>query len=633
MGVGVFFTLSGFLITSILVRAWRERGAVDLGSFWLRRARRLVPALVAVVAVTLGVTAIVAPADGMTRLREAVAGLLYVSNWTTIAAGESYFDRFSGPGPLDHLWSLAIEEQFYLLWPLLLLGLIALTRRRLWRVAGATMGLAAASFLAMWLLAEPGFDHTRVYQGTDTRAGGLLVGAALAVAMAASRSESDAPVRERAPWWLDALGLVSLGVVVWKFATTDAYAMSLYGGGLAALSLATAVVVAAASYRRGAVGWLLSATPMRWLGERSYGIYLWHMPVIAFLPAALGAWTAAVAVPLTLVLAWASWRWLEDPIRVRGLRWWLAAVARRLRAWGESAGARVAPEATLARRVLASTAIAATVVVASTGAAVALTVRVERAVTTASAAPHVIEPTPAAATAPPVLPPVAAAPSAQPRDDAARVEVTFSGPRTSCASVVHVGDSTSLGLVGEGTPHDKQIAAQYARVGVGSVDTDVRGARSIVERFKGEPNAEDAVRERVRAGFEGCWVIAMGINEAANQAVGGAHPVGERIQRILSLTGDDPVLWVNAVTTLDAGAYADAGMKEFNAALAQACEARPSLRIYDWRSEVSKDWFQSDGIHYTTAGYVERGARIANALAVAFPKGAGPAAGCTVGSG
>ncbi|WP_297084445.1 acyltransferase, partial [uncultured Demequina sp.] len=396
MGVGVFFTLSGFLITGILLRTWRERGSFELGQFWIRRARRLVPALVAVVAATLAVTAVVAPQDGVSRLRESVAGLLYASNWTTIAAGESYFDRFEGPGPLDHLWSLAIEEQFYVLWPLLLLGLLALFRRRLWRVAGATLGLAAASFVAMWLLAEPGFDHTRVYQGTDTRAGGLLVGAALAIAIAAFRAGRDerrapASERQRAPWWLDALGVVALGVVVWQLATTDAYAMWLYGGGLALLSVATAAVVAAASYRRGLVAWVLGLGPMRWLGERSYGIYLWHMPVIAFLPAVLGAWTAAVAVPLTLGLAWASWRWLEDPIRVHGLRWWMGAVARTLRAWGESAGHLVAPQAPLGRRVLASTAIAATVVVASTGAAVALTVRVERAVATASAAPAVAD--------------------------------------------------------------------------------------------------------------------------------------------------------------------------------------------------------------------------------------------------
>ena len=634
MGVGIFFTLSGFLITGILLRTWQARGSFDLGQFWLRRARRLVPALIAVVAVTLGVTAIVAPQDGMTRLRESVAGLLYASNWTTIAAGDSYFDRFEGPGPLDHLWSLAIEEQFYVLWPLVLLGLLALTRRRLWRVAGATLGLAAASFLAMWLIAEPGFDQTRVYQGTDTRAGGLLVGAALAIAIAAFRSgrPRGGAERERAPWWLDVLALGSLGVVIWQLVTTDAYAMWLYGGGLAVLSAATAVIVAAASYRRGLVGWLLGLGPMRWLGERSYGIYLWHMPVIAFLPAALGAWTAAVAVPLALALSWASWRWLEDPIRVHGLRWWLGAVARRLRRWGESAGELVAPQAALGRRVLASTAIAATVVVASTGAAVALTVRVERAMTTASADPTVTEKAAEAPRAQPVIPPVAATPSAPvpERTHASRVDVAFSGPRTSCESVVHVGDSTSLGLVGEGTPVDKQIAAQYERVGVASVDTDVRGARSIVERYKGEPNAQDAVEERVDAGYSGCWVIAMGINEAANQAVGGAHPVEERIERILELTGDDPVLWVNAVTTLERGPYADTGMKKFNTALAEACRAHPSLRVYDWRSEVKPGWFQGDGIHYTTPGYVQRGERIANALATAFPQGDAPAATCSV---
>ena len=181
LGVGVFFTLSGYLITTILITAWDRSGNLDLRQFWLRRARRLLPALIMVLVVVLVATPVldndVLPERGV----EALAAVFYVSNWVTIASDVSYFQRFSGPGPLDHLWSLAVEEQFYLLWPLVLLVLFKTLRGRLERMAQVSLGLAAVSFLLMLLLAAPGFDNSRAYQGTDARAGGLLIGAALAM--------------------------------------------------------------------------------------------------------------------------------------------------------------------------------------------------------------------------------------------------------------------------------------------------------------------------------------------------------------------------------------------------------------------------------------------------------------------
>ncbi len=170
LGVGVFFTLSGHLITTILITAWDRSGNLDLSHFWLRRARRLLPALLMVLIVVLVATPVldneVLPERGI----EALAAVFYVSNWVTIASDVSYFQRFSGPGPLDHLWSLAVEEQFYLLWPLVLLVLFKTLRGRLDRMAQVTLGLAAVSFLLMLLLAAPGFGNSRAYQGTDARA-------------------------------------------------------------------------------------------------------------------------------------------------------------------------------------------------------------------------------------------------------------------------------------------------------------------------------------------------------------------------------------------------------------------------------------------------------------------------------
>ncbi|HTR89639.1 MAG TPA: acyltransferase, partial [Solirubrobacteraceae bacterium] len=181
LGVAVFFTLSGYLITDLLLGHWVGAGDLGLGRFWLRRARRLLPALFAMLAlVTLWVSLLDAAQLAEVR-RQVISAALYLANWSTIAQHASYFARFATPLPLDHLWSLAIEEQFYLIWPWLLLLGIWLVRSRLGLIL-LTLLLAAASALAMALLYHPGYDPTRVYEGTDTRAFGLLLGAALAMA-------------------------------------------------------------------------------------------------------------------------------------------------------------------------------------------------------------------------------------------------------------------------------------------------------------------------------------------------------------------------------------------------------------------------------------------------------------------
>ncbi|MBO0805110.1 MAG: acyltransferase, partial [Nocardiopsaceae bacterium] len=198
LGVGMFFTLSGYLITGILLRQWETTGRVRLKDFWIRRARRLLPALFVMLA-AVAVWVDTAARSHLAGLRgDIVASALYVSNWWYISQHASYYAQFSPPTPLDHLWSLAVEEQFYLLWPLLLVaGLwLACRRRRTargrvparWALAGVTLVIAAASAIAMARLYHPGYDPTRVYEGTDTRAFGLLAGAALAMVLPARRA-------------------------------------------------------------------------------------------------------------------------------------------------------------------------------------------------------------------------------------------------------------------------------------------------------------------------------------------------------------------------------------------------------------------------------------------------------------
>ena len=196
-------------------------------------------------------------------------------------------------------------------------------------------------------------------------------------------------------------------------------------------------------------------------------------------------------------------------------------------------------------------------------------------------------------------------------------------PRTSCRSVVHIGDSTSDGLVLPAfQPEAKlRIAAQYRRVGVSNFVPEVSGARSIVETWHGIPNGYTTAQSVLRRGFHGCWVIALGTNDTANVAVGSLVGLGTRISKMMALISPQPVMWVNVVSLLHSGPYAESRMRDWDRALLHACLSYPNMKVYDWSAVARRNWFINDGIHYTPQGYAARSRMIAHALAKAFPAG------------
>src|SRR6266568_6454696 len=318
LGVDIFLALSGFLITTMLLREFASSRRIAIGAFYGRRARRLLPALFLVVVAVALYGHFYADQLQLLKLRwDTLASLFYTANWRFIASGAGYFEHFAAPSPVGHLWSLAIEEQWYLVWPLVVTGLLFVfgppvgRQRRKWIVV--TLGLAALSAVTMAALVKDA-NVNRVYYGTDTRAQTLLIGAALAMILHA-RSLSARTQR-----WLDATGLVGLFGCIALFTTVGAADTWIYRGGFALTAVtATALIAGAAGPSNGWTRRVLSLPPLPELGRISYGLYLWHWPVVVFLTQGRtglsGAALFFVRLATTLLAAIASYELVEQPIR------------------------------------------------------------------------------------------------------------------------------------------------------------------------------------------------------------------------------------------------------------------------------------------------------------------------------
>ena len=612
LGVGMFFTLSGYLITANLMRSYRRGKGLGLPTFWLRRFRRLVPAVVLMLVAVLLLTVFFDLPKLGENASHSLSALFYVNNWHVILEGQSYFDRFAGHAPLDHMWSLSVEEQFYLFWPLILFVLLKLTRGKRAPLVISTLVLAAVSFGWMAFLFNTGADATRVYEGTDTRAGGILLGAALAIALTNAHGYRIPPRALTIPAAL--LGVLGIGALFWLLPD---YSPNLYNWGLLALSAASVAVITAALDKRTLTSKFFGLTPLRWIGERSYGIYLWHLPAIVFIPQWENLpWAHPVLVTVVAIaLAHISWTLVEDPIRRHG-------VAAPLKQWW-------AQRHTLPRMGLAVPATLLAAVVAM-GIPAAWNTKLDQAEQPGAQQMGVKIGGDGPAPAPDKsaqasesdqaegAAPSSSAESADSKDAAARAG------KTRCTTVIHVGDSTSIGMFDDDYLSDPQRNAQvtYKNVGAHEVVADVTGARSTVESLEGDPSIRDSVQQLLDQGYgeDACWIIGAGVNDAANRAVGGSGEEDWRVDQIMELLGDAPVLWPTAATNRDSGAYDNANMAPFNEALLAARDRYPNLVVYDWASDVHQEWFlPGDDVHYQTEGNEKRAEYFAKALTLAFP--------------
>ncbi|MBC2313741.1 acetyltransferase [Listeria welshimeri] len=320
IGVDIFFVLSGYLITNILLTQWEKNQTLQLKQFWLRRFRRLIPAAYVMIVVVV-IFSVLFHSEILKNLRgDAIASFFYVSNWWFIFHNVSYFDSFGMPSPLKNLWSLAIEEQFYLIWPVFLLVFLRWVKnpKLLLKIV---IGLGLLSAIWMTILYVPGTDPSRVYYGTDTRLFDLLSGCALAFVWPFNRLSPNIPKRSKAA--LNIAGTISILFFFLITALVSEYQPFLYRGGLLFVAIMGAVMIATIAHPASYLSKIFSFKPLRWIGTRSYGIYLWHYPIITLTTPVLeigqpSIWRSILQVAATFIIAELSFRYIETPIRKNG---------------------------------------------------------------------------------------------------------------------------------------------------------------------------------------------------------------------------------------------------------------------------------------------------------------------------
>lgn len=318
LGVPIFFVVSGYLITDLLLQEYEQNGRIDILSFYYRRMKRLYPALVTMVLTTAAYITLFQRSLFVSLKAIIGTNLLYVYNWWEIGHGQSYFDRFNGESPFTHLWSLSIEGQFYLFWPVILVLFLFIFRERK-SIFYLISGLAVASAVWMGYLYTGTKMTNRVYYGTDTRMFAILLGVALAFVWPATKLKNE--LNRQAKWLLNGAGIVSLLLLISMFFTMSGQSTFTYRGGMFFFTLLSAILVATVAHPAGFMDRLFTNPVFDWVGARSYGIYLYQFPVMIFYEAkvtniaAHPVFNALMETFLILVVSDLSYRYLERPLR------------------------------------------------------------------------------------------------------------------------------------------------------------------------------------------------------------------------------------------------------------------------------------------------------------------------------
>ena len=584
LGVDVFFVISGFLITSLILEEYDRSGRVNFTKFYLGRARRLLPA-VAVMLIAVGLAVLIVYQDALSAFREdALATVFYVNNWWYIFVDQSYFESVGRPPLLKHLWSLSVEEQFYLIWPAFALLLMRSGGRPLVRRLALVLAIASTVWMAV-LSIRNGYpvdaDPSRAYFGTDSHSMGLLVGAALATMWRPGRLSTHIP--RLAQLIITGIGVASLAAVIGFYLFVGEFTPWLYRGGFLALAFFTTALIAAVTHPASFLGPALGTGILRYIGRRSYGIYLWHWPIFMVTRPGIDVeWsepvTFVVRIALTLVIAELSYRLVEMPIR-RGV---LGRASSAVRSGG-------------ALGVRAIGTLIATGIVTVVGAAVAIALIMNPGDGRDAIPPDVAEAMGIADGGPLEL---AIDDESSDAQDAADANAT-AGISTESGTDSGVTNNESTDS-GEPVLSDEEIRAANGPVSVIG-DSVVLGARSAIK--DAIPGARvDAKVSRMPGGFTGRVKKLDRRDKLANVVV--VHPATNGVMNAKILRGIlDPLTDYERVVIVNAS-VPRSWEKQNNKVIAKVTPDYPNVVVADWKSASNgrSDYFVSDGVHLTGSG-------------------------------